>query len=414
MKWRTLKPDERHNWFVLGNSGEFSRFLPIGSKSAKQDSRSDTETVFKNYSLGVSTNRDAVVYAFDRASLAASVERFCDHYSAELDRYRRKGKGRNLDDFLDYSKIKWSRNLKRSLRNGERVEYEESNVRASLYRPFAGKWLYFADIAADELGQFRRFFPTTAAEQENRVIAVSDIGYRAGRVSALLASRVVDLHLCASLDGHQCFPFYVYDEDGGNRRENITDWALKHFREHYGNRRITKWDIFYYVYGILHHPGYRERFAENLKRDLPRVPLAPDFRAFATAGKELARLHLDYEKLEPWALEWIESPGVPLSYRVDDKMRLAKEKTALTVNDSLTLAGIPAEVFKYRLGNRSALEWVVDQYRVGEDKRSGIRSDPNRPDDPEYIVRLVGQVVRVSVETVKIVEGLPDDFGSGA
>ncbi len=133
---------------------------------------------------------------------------------------------------------------------------------------------------------------------------------------------------------------------------------------------------------------------------MPRIPLAPDFRAFATAGEKLARLHLDYEKLEPWPLEWIETPGVPLSYRVE-KMRLAKDKRSIKVNDSLTLAGIPPEVFDYRLGNRSALEWVIDQYQVSRGQaQSGIRSDPNRADDPQYIVRLVGQVVRVSVETV--------------
>jgi len=218
--------------------------------------------------------------------------------------------------------------------------------------------------------------------------------------------------LCAGLDAHQCFAFYVYDEDGTNRRENVTDWALKHFRAHYGKKKITKWDVFHYVYGILHHPGYRERFADNLKRELPRIPLAPDFRAFATAGQQLARLHLDYEKLEPWPLQWIETPDVPLSYRVE-KMRLTKDKTALKVNDSLTLGGIPPEVLEYRLGNRSALEWVIDQYRMTEDKRSGIRSDPNRPDDDEYIVRLVGQVVRVSLETVKIVRALPADSGGG-
>ena len=210
----------------------------------------------------------------------------------------------------------------------------------------------------------------------------------------------------------QCFPFYVYDEDGTNRRENITDWASNHFREHYGDKKITKWDIFYYVYGLLHHPGYRQRYADNLKRELPRIPLAPDFRAFAAAGEKLARLHLEYETLEPWPLAWIESPGVPLSYRVE-KMRLAKDKLSLVVNDSLTLGGIPPAVFEYRLGNRSALDWVVDQYQVSEDKRSGIRSDPNRADDPEYIVRLVGQVVRASVETVEIVNGLPAEFGGG-
>ena len=143
---------------------------------------------------------------------------------------------------------------------------------------------------------------------------------------------------------------------------------------------------------------------------MPRIPFAPDFRAFATAGKELAMLHLDYEKLEPYPLKWIETPGVPLSYRIEDKMRLNKDKSSLTVNPSLTLSGIPPETFQYRLGNRSALEWVIDQYQVSEDKRSGIHSDPNRADDPEYIVRLVGQVVRVSVETVNIVKGLPGEY----
>ena len=218
------------------------------------------------------------------------------------------------------------------------------------------------------------------------------------------------MHLCATTDLHQCFPFYVYDEDGSNRRENVTDWALEQFRQHYGDETISKWDIFHYVYGLLHHPGYRTKFADNLKRELPRIPLAPDFRAFATAGEELARLHLDYEKLEPYPLKWLETPGVPLSYRVEDKMRLSKDKTTLVVNPSLTLAGIPAETFQYRLGNRSALEWVIDQYQVSEDKRSGIKSDPNRADDPEYIVRLVGQVVRVSLETVRIINALPAKF----
>lgn len=133
------------------------------------------------------------------------------------------------------------------------------------------------------------------------------------------------------------------------------------------------------------------------------------FWAFAKAGRRLAELHIGYEALEPWPLEWLETPGEPLSYVVE-KMRLSKDKKSVKVNDSLTLGGIPPEVFEYRLGNRSALEWVIDQYRVKEDKRSGIRSDRNNPEDPEYIVRLVGQVVRVSVETVRIVHNLPEQY----
>ena len=207
-------------------------------------------------------------------------------------------------------------------------------------------------------------------------------------------------------------PFYIYNEDGSSRRENITDWALEQFRDHYGDEAITKWDIFYYVYGVLHHPGYREKFADNLKRELPRIPFAPDFRwLLPKQGVSWPICIWNYEQVAPHKLQWIEAQDMPLSYRVE-KMRLSKDKTALTVNDSLTLAGIPQEVLQYRLGNRSALDWVIDQYQITTDKRSGITSDPNRVDDEEYIVRLVGQVIQVSIETVKIVAGLPERFQS--
>ena len=212
--------------------------------------------------------------------------------------------------------------------------------------------------------------------------------------------------------GAQCFPFYVYDEDGSNRRENITDWALERFRESYGPQ-VTKRDIFHYVYGLLHHPAYRERYAENLKRELPRIPLVGSAAAFqrcVETGRRLMELHLSYEKQQEHSLRWVERPeGSPdgrVTFRVDKKMKLSPDRTALVVNDTLTLEGIPPECFEYRLGNRSALEWVIDQYKVDEDKRSGIASDPNRADDPQYIVRLVGQVVTVSVETVRLVRAL--------
>jgi len=206
-----------------------------------------------------------------------------------------------------------------------------------------------------------------------------------------------------SIDAAQCFPLYVYDEDGTNRRENITDWALAEFRSHYGQGSITKLDIFHYVYGLLHHPEYRRRYAANLKRELPRIPYAPDFWEIARIGGELMELHLEYEKQPEYPLERTETG--PLNWRVE-KMTLSKDKTQLKYNDFLTLGGIPAQVYEYRLGNRSALEWVVDQYRVTTDKRSGIVNDPNREDDPEYIVRLVGQVVGVSLETVRLVREL--------
>ena len=237
---------------------------------------------------------------------------------------------------------------------------------------------------------------------------MSDKGYRSP-FSALVVNKLPELHLCASTDTFQCFPFYTYNEDGTNRRENITDWALEQFRSYYKDKSITKWDIFHYVYALLHHPLYRERYAANLKRELPRIPFAPDFKAFAEIGKRLAEIHVNYEQQPEYPLERIETPGVPLDWRVE-KMKLSKDKRSLIYNDFLTLGGIPPEVFEYRLGNRSALDWIIDQYQVSTDKRSGITNDPNRPDDPEYIVRLIGQVIAVSLETVgalKILSALP-------
>jgi predicted helicase len=309
----------------------------------------------------------------------------------------------------DDRRHKWSSTLKLKLAAGEYATFDPSRVRVALYRAFSKRLLYYDSVLVHRPGKWKQIFQDERTEAENRVIAATGIGSEKPFM-AMAADRICDLHLVGAGCGSQCFPFYTYDPDGANRRENITDAALETFRTHYHSRKITKWDIFHYIYAVLHHPGYREKFAENLKRELPRIPFAPDFAAFARAGGQLARLHVEYESVEPWPLRFVEAPGRPLSYRVEDKMRLSKDKASLVVNPSLTLDGIPQEAYDYRLGNRSALEWVVDQYRVTEDARSGIRSDPNREDDPEYIVNLVRRVVRVSVETVEIVKALPEAF----
>jgi predicted helicase len=417
-------------WLSVGEK-KFDAFIPLGSKQAKA-AEAAAETIFKTYSLGVSTNRDEVVYDFDTETLTSRIECFCEGYNAEVDRYKRTGKGKPVDDFLDYARVKWSSTLKLRLQRGSTVEYvedrkryfNESKLRRCLYRPFARKYLYLDEVIVDRPGLSRTMFPDDSA-RSNKTIVATGLASEKPFIS-LATDGVSDLHLVGAGCASQCFPFYVYESDGKSRHDNITDWALERLRQHYNDKKITKWDIFYYVYGVLHHPEYRAKYAENLKRELPRIPLAKDFWGFSKAGKELARLHIDYEKVEPWPLKYIETGSgvvgasgarpqaerrsalqIPLSYRVEDKMRLAKDHRSLKVNDSLTLGGIPPETFEYRLGNRSALEWVIDQYQVTEDKHSGIRSDPNRADDPEYIVRLVGQVIRVSLETVKLVKSLP-------
>ncbi len=409
--WGELHADDRQAWLVPKNADQFAALMAIGGKAAKAGKTAAAPSLFKAYGRGVATNADAYVYDFNRSALVARATAMVEDFNSELDRWKRTGQPEQLEGFLkvDEKAHKWIRNTKRTLLRGKHIRYSEAATRTALYRPFA-KRLYFFDRAfSEDTYQFPRMLPTPAAEGESLLVAVTDRGSEKPFM-AMVSRHIVDMHLVGAGASCQCFPFYVYDEDGSNRRENITDWSLNQFRTRYADDAITKWDVFYYVYGLLHHPGYRTKFADNLKRDLPRIPFAPDFRAFAAAGKELARLHLDYENLDPHPLKWVETPGVPLSYKVEDKMRLNKDKTAVRVNPSLTLDGVPPETFSYRLGNRSALDWVIDQYQVTEDKRSGIRSDPNRPDDPEYIVRLVGQVVRVSLETVKIVASLPERY----
>ena len=198
----------------------------------------------------------------------------------------------------------------------------------------------------------------------------------------------------------------MYAEDGSGQQENLTDSSLTEFRHRYLDNSIAKQDVFHYIYAILHHPRYRERYAANLKRSLPRVPFVPDFWAFARAGQRLMDLHINYEQQAEYKLRRVEMPGKKLDWRTT-RMRITRDRQGVVYNDFLVLADLPSEVFEYKLGNRSAIEWIVDQYQVSTDKRSGVTNDPNRPEDPQYIVRLIGRVVTVSVETVKIVNALP-------
>ncbi len=317
---------------------------------------------------------------------------------------RRENLNTNADDFVgnDDTKISWSSTLKLHMKKYRFAEYAERKLRNSIYRPFIKANLFLDRIMVHRNGKFPVIFPTPETETENRVICVSGIGSNKP-FHALMAEMIPCLDI---LEKTQCFPFYTYDEDRMNRRENITDWALQAFRTQYKDESISKWDVFYYVYAVLHHPDYRETYQANLKRELPRVPLLLDFWSFVKTGMRLGEIHVSYEDQPEYRLDFIETPGMSLDWRVE-KMRLSKDKTCIRYNDFLTLAGIPPEVFDYRLGNRSALDWVINQYLFKTDKRSGITNDPNRPDDPQYIVKLIGKVITVSLETVKLVKDLP-------
>ena len=407
--WQMIQPDARYTWLTQGLQSEFETFIPMGTQEAKEAPGEAVGAIFKIYGRGIVTSRDAWAYNFNRNALAENISGMIDTYNEHVFRWEhRQDRDANVDDFVSYDDvhISWSRDLKMDLERGRMAECTDSKIRTTLYRPFTKTNLFFDRVMNEEVYVFPSICPTAETEAENRFICVSGRGHEVFRCH--ISNRIADLKFSNSSNGGtQCFPFYTYGENGENRRENITDWALSQFRSHYREDTIGKWDIFHYVYGLLHHPGYRERYGANLKRDLPRVPYAPDFWGFAKAGGRLGEIHVGYEDADEYPLTLIETPDTQLDWRVE-KMKPSKDKTQIKYNDFLTLDGIPPKVFDYRLGNRSALEWVINQYRVKTDKRSGIVNDPNRDDDPQYIVKLIAKVITVSLETVDIVANLPE------
>lgn len=407
--WKELQPDNKNNWLTDDLKDEYDDFIPLGTKEAKSTDGTAAYAIFKLYSGGVKTSRDAWAYNFNSNELTQNIQKNIDFHNAHVLRYKNhKDKEIDINNFvnLDNSQISWSDGLKSLVKREIYISFDNNHLRRCIYRPFVSTFLYFDKHLNERRYQFPSIAPTFKTEDENRFVCVTGIGAQQS-FAALIGKIIPDLNFMGIGTVPQWFPFYTYDEDGNNRQENITDWALEQFQTHYQDPKITKWDIFHYTYALLHHPHYRQRYAANLKRELPRIPFAPEFHPFATAGKRLTEIHINYEQQPEYRLKHIENKDLPIDWRVE-KMRLSKDKTQIKYNDFLTLTGIPPETFEYKLGNRSALDWIIDQYQVSTDKRSGITNDPNRLDDEEYIVRLIKQVITVSLETVKIVKGLPD------
>jgi predicted helicase len=402
VKWATVQPDKASQWLTEGLREDFDELVSLGA-------------LFEQHSRGVATSRDAWAYNFNPGPLAANIKKTIGFYNGELARWKeRDDREMGIDEFVQNNDgaINWSRDLKQDIVRERRAEFSRSKIRNCLYRPFTQLSMFFDRLLNEEVYVLPSFLPTEVSESENKLICLTGPGSEKPFLS-LAAGKLIDLHLSGGGCSTQCFPFYTYAEDGSDRRENITDWALEQFRARYHDPSISKWDIFHYIYAVLHHPEYRERYAANLRRELPRIPFAMNgtndgevFRAFVKAGERLGEAHVHYEQQPEYPLTKTEKTGEKLDWRVT-KMRLSKDKTSLIYNQFLTLSGIPPETYEYRLGNRSALDWVIDQYQVSTDKRSGITNDPNRSDDPQYIVRLIGQVITVSLETVNVVRALP-------
>ena len=418
--WRTITPDRHHDW-IGQRSDAFQKLYPMGSKGAKAGKADDA--IFKLFSNGYKTGRDAYVYNFSRDTCADSARRMVDDYMGamrELDLVDNQAP--DFDDIVRRysSNLRWDREQKRRVRQRVATEFSDKYVRTVIYRPFVRQYLYADYTFSQAPGQTRDIFPDEISK--NRAICVPGVG-STKPFSALVVDLMPDLELISK---GQCFPRYRYrqptDAQGAlpgvgqelERIDNVTDTALRAFRVRYNDNSITKDGIFDYVYGVLHAPGYRERFANDLAKELPRLPLAHDFHAFARAGRELAELHLGYETCQEYPLDvtftQLGEPR-PEQFRVGERaMRYSdNDRTVLIVNDHLRLGGIPPGAHQYQVNGRTPLEWFIDRYRITRDKESGIVNDPNAWfDDPRELIAMIRRIVHVSVESTRIVEGLPE------
>lgn len=445
-KWKRIQPNDSHDW-INQRDPAFEMFVSLGDKQDES-----TKTVFENYSQGVLTSRDKWCYNFSRSAVASHMGRMIEFYNGEVVRFAKLSAGKTRAEAADLvekvldsdpKKISWSRALKADVTKGHKRQFDSDSVVSGHYRPFCKQAAYFNRVFNEMVYQMPQVFPRLGLN--NVAIAVSGIG-AAKEFSALVTDCVPNFHMH---DTGQCFPLYLYEKvepaesksgeekklrqgemiaqepagesvDGYRRRSAITDAILADFRAAY-EARITKEDIFYYVYGVLHSPEYRTRFASDLKKMLPRLPFTretADFFAFSQAGRDLAQWHLNYETVEPWpvkeyASELLSDPAKDflvqkMSFGRKDKQ---VDKTTIIYNSRITLTGIPLEAYDYVVNGKPALEWIMERYQITVDKDSGLRNDPNdwarEHHQPRYILDLLKRIVRVSLETMKIVNALP-------
>ena len=433
--WQAIEPDEHGDWLKQRDEG-ISEYISVGEK------RSDTAaTIFGNYSAGVKTQRDAWCLNSSRELLEGSIARTVAYYNRQLVAFKNARAGNPATDPDAFTNdapqdISWTRALRNDFGRQKALNVNDGSYVHALYRPFFKQWLYFSRRLNEMVYQIPRIFPDTALQ--NRVIALSGVGSQRG-FTVLMTDAVPDLHL---IQTGQCFPLKLYEQaspadegdlfaghetaTGYTVRDGITDAGLKHFQAAYPGETITKEDLFYYVYGLLHSEDYRSTFADNLSKELPRIPTvkaAADFWAFTAAGRKLGNLHVGYETVEPYPVVVAQgdlrlaSIATPEAFFHVTKMRFggkgkAKDRSTIIYNSNITITDIPEEAYDYVVNGKPAIEWVMERQAVKEDPTSGITNDANRyavetMGDPRYPFDLLCRVITVSLETVKIVRGLP-------
>lgn len=409
-----IRPDAQHNWLTIP-SNDFELLIPIATKAVKAaKKRAHEKAIFKLFSLGIVTNRDEWVYDEDPGHLARKVRTLIEAYNADLVKLKSARDSENIGELLDAS-IKWTRGVKNDLRKGVRYEIGSEQIIDSLYRPYVKRKLYFSRQLNEMQYQTPSIFGKGGDILNRSIVFTDPTGMKPWMVCAV--EIVPDLHFVGAAAGTLCFPCKRLD-DTGSPIDNITDWALEQFKRQYQQRRdkqarsITKDAIFYYVYGVLHDPVYREKYALNLRRGFPRIPFYADFWQWADWGKELMDLHIGYEQVEPFNLKRIDQPDKKsrkAGVTPKPMLKADKEAGSILLDSETALYGIPSEAWTYTLGNRSALEWILHQYKEKKPKDPTIRERFNNyrfVDYKEKVIDLLMQVTTVSVRTVSIVDNM--------
>ena len=444
--WTQIIPDQFNDW-LNQRDPNFDTYLSMGDKKDKS-----AVVIFENYSMGVGTSRDVWTYNSSYKKVKHNMQSMINFYNQEVERYKNEKSSIKIQDFInkDQTKISWSSSLIPKVEKGIKVNFLENELVKSIYRPFNGQILYFDNTMVHRVSQMPQIFPNN--QVENKVICLTITGTK--DFSTLITNIIPDLHL---IGDSQCFPLYLYEKEeaqaanssdlfanqsekstageGYQRREAITDKALAHFKTAYPNEDFGKEDLFYYIYGLLHSEEYREKYADNLSKQLPRIPCvksAVDFWAFSQAGRELAELHLNYESVPMYQNVLFKgglkllgdqiSGGVGEDFYVE-KMKFGKkideetgkkvdDETTVIYNSQFTLTNIPEEAYDYVVNGKPALEWVMERQSVKTDKASGIVNDANdwaieTMNNPRYPMELFLRVITVSLETMRIVRALP-------
>jgi predicted helicase len=421
MQWQVLQPNEHGDW-VTQRTDVFETLAPL---APEQKFDANTTSFFSTYAIGVATGRDAWVYNFSQKNLESNMRRMIDFYNQQQETLReakRTTPGVRDEDYIDTTpqKISWTRALRRDFARGINHSFYPNTMARGVYRPFCKQNLYFHKPFIESPGLSLTLFPS--ARLPNQIITIPNGGVK--DFYALVTDHIRDND---TYGGTQCFPLYYYEEqakqspslfDAGAdteyiRRDGVSDFILERARRQYG-KTVTKEDIFYYVYGFLHSPEYRETFAVDLKKSLPRIPLVEDVRhfwAFSKAGRALAELHVNYESVSPYP--GLTVTGADSGFFTVEKMRFPQkgQKGTILYNSRITVSDIPPEAYEYVVNGKSAIEWIMERYQVTVHSESGIRNDPNdwakEVGNPRYILDLLLSIVNVSVQTVEIVKGLP-------